>query len=72
MDVAVPNADAVEGNAAVEFVERGLIMVDCVVVCEEGLGHACAVIPSCQYGIDRHARKRLTSGYPLLTIWRYS
>lgn len=72
MDVAVPDVDAVEGRAAVGFVERELIVVDCAVVCEEGRGHVCAIIPSYQYGIDRHAKKRLTSGHPSLTIWRYS
>lgn len=48
-----------------------LIMVDRAVACEEGRGPVCAVILSCQYGIDRHAGKRLTCGYPSLTTWRY-
>lgn len=72
MDVAVPDVDAVEGNAAVGFVKCRLIVVDRAVVYEEGRGHACAVITSCQNVINRHATKRLTTGHPSLAIWRYS
>lgn len=41
------------------------IMAARAVVCEEGRGYVCAVMPSCQYGIDTRGKET----YLLLFRW---